>query len=135
MSGWYSKGLEGIADRTIDLTAATLKAMLIDTGAYTPALATDANLSDVPAGARIGTAVALTSKTYAGGVLDAADISFTGLVGAPTCEAILLFIDTGTATTSRLVALIDSGSGLPTPAGVNTVNVTWDNTTNKIAKL
>ena len=70
-----------------------------------------------------------------GGVCDAADITFTGLTNAPTVEAIVLYKDTGTEATSTLIAYIDTGTGLPTPAGVNSIAVSWDNGANKIFKL
>lgn len=134
MSGLYAKAMEGILDRTIDLTSATLKAVMIDTGAYTVDLAAHDFLDDVAGGSRIGTPVALSGKSYTGGKFTASAFSFTGLSSAPTCEAILYYIDTGTAATSRLVYYCDSGTGLPTPAGVSTINVTPD-PTNGIFKL
>ena len=49
--------------------------------------------------------------------------------------AVVLYKDTGTESTSPLIAFIDSGTGLPTPAGVNSIIVRWDNGSNKIFKL
>lgn len=90
----------------------------------------------MPAAARVGSPVALTLVDAAnGGVCDAADITFTGLTNAPTVEAIVLYKDTGTENTSTLIAYIDTGTGLPTPAGVNSIAVSWDNGANKIFKL
>lgn len=122
----YAKGEEGLLDRTIDLTAGTVKALLVDTALYSVNKATHDFLDDIAAGARIGTMVALASKTYTNGTFDAADISFTGLVGAPTIEALVILNDTGVAATSRLIAYIDTATGLPTPAGVTQVDVTWN---------
>lgn len=126
-NSFYAKGIEGILDRTIDLTAGTIKALLVDTALYAVNKSTHDFLDDIAVGARIGTAVALASKTYTGGVFDAADVSFTGLVAPPTCEAVVLFNDTGTAATSRLIAYLDTAvSGLPTPSGVTQVDVAWN---------
>jgi hypothetical protein len=114
----------------------SIKAILIDAGAYTVDQAVHDNLDDIPAGARIGSAVALTLLDPAAGVCDANDISFTGLVGAPTVEALALYKDTGVEATSTLIAYIDSAtSGLPTPAGATQVDVAWNNGANKIFKL
>ena len=63
------------------------------------------------------------------------NLTFTGLTNAPTVEAIVLYKDTGTENTSTLIAYIDTGTGLPTPAGVNSIAVSWDNGANKIFKL
>ncbi len=54
----------------------------------------------------VGSKVNLASPTVTSGVADAADVTFTSVSGA-TVEAVLLFRDTGTTTTSRMVALID----------------------------
>jgi hypothetical protein len=139
MSALYDAGRNAFARGDLLWKAAggsSVKAILIDAAAYTVDLAVHDNLDDIPAGARIGSAVALTLLDPAAGVCDANDISFTGLVGAPTCEAIALYKDTGVESTSTLVAYIDSAtSGLPTPAGVTQVDVAWSNGANKIFKL
>ncbi len=132
----YEAGREGFLGGDIDWDADTIKAILIDTAAYTVNLATHDFLDDVPGGARIGSAVTLASKTKTGGVADANDISFTGLVAAPTIEALVIYKDTGSEATSRLIAYIDSGGGLPiASAGASQVDVTWDNGPDKIFKL
>lgn len=114
-----------------------IKAVLVDNGVYTVNLATDQFLSDIPAGARISTSGNLTSKTStspAGGVFDAADVTFTAVSGA-SIEDIVIYKDTGTSTTSPLIAYIDTATGLPvTPSGGD-ILVTWDNGANRIFKL
>jgi hypothetical protein len=139
MSGLYDAGRNGFARGDILWKASggsTVKAILIDAASYTVDLAAHANLSDVAAGARIGTAVALTLADPVAGVCDASDISFTGLSSPPTVEALILYKDTGVEATSTLIAYIDSAtSGLPTPAGVSQVDVAWSNGANKIFKL
>jgi hypothetical protein len=57
-------------------------------------------------GTLVGAKVNLTSPTVTAGVADAADVTFTAVSGA-SCEAVFLFRDTGTTTTSRMVALLD----------------------------
>jgi hypothetical protein len=107
----------------LNLSSLTIKAALIDTGAYTYSAAHDF-LDDVPGGAIIGTAQTIGSKTFTAGVFDGADVTFTAVTGA-TVEAILIFNDTGTASTSNLIALIDTGTGLPlTPTGATEI-VQW----------
>jgi hypothetical protein len=108
-------------------------------GAYTSGgtcvnLTLDEDLADIPEGARVATSGNLASKTYALGVMDAADITFTTVSG-DICEALIIYQDTGTPETSRLIAYIDDATGLPvTPVGVD-INVTWDSGANRIFKL
>lgn len=119
----YTKGKEALLG-ALNLSSDTIKAQLIDAADYTVNLSTHDNLDDVPAGARVGTAVALGSKTLTNGVFDAADITFTAVTGDPS-EAIILYRDTGVESTSTLIAYIDTATGLPvTPTGVD-INVAW----------
>lgn len=131
----YGKGREAFANGGINWTADTIKAILVDTALYTVAIDTHQYLSDVAAGARVGSAVALATPTNTLGVCDAADISFTGLTSAPTIEALVLYKDTGVESTSALIAYIDTATGLPVAANATQVDVTWDNGVNKIFKL
>lgn len=129
----YPKAREAFLNGDIDWTADTIKAVLVDTGSYTYSTAHDF-LDDVPSGARVATSSALASKTSTDGVADAADLVLAAVTGS-TVEALVLFVDTGVEATSRLIAYIDTATGLPvTPNGGN-VNVIWDNTGNKIFKL
>lgn len=131
----YDKGREAFLTGAINASTDTIKAILIDTASYTVNLSTDQFLSTIAGGAIIGTAVTLASKTVAAGVFDAADISFTGLVAAPTIEAIVIYKDTGSSATSNLIAYIDTATGLPVAALATQVDVAWDNGANKIFKL
>lgn len=138
-NAWYDEGLKQFGLGNVLWKAAggsPIKIFLIDTAFYTYSAA-HANLSDVAAGSRVGAATALTLiDAAAGGVLDANDISVTGLSSPPTCEAIIVFKDTGVESTSTLLCYIDTATaGLPTPAGVSQVDIAWNNGANKIAKL
>ena len=112
----------------------TIKVYLVDTGAYTPVVGTHEYLSDIPTSARIAGPVTLTSKTTTGGAADAADITFTSVSGT-SIEAIVIYSDTGTESTSPLIAFIDTATGLPITPNGGDIIVTWDNGTNKIFKL
>jgi hypothetical protein len=124
----YSLYKQSLLGAGVNLVTSTVKVQLVDTGAYTFS-DTHQFLSSIPSGARIGTAVTLASKTVASGVFDAADIVFTsvpaGTGTAANVEALVIYRDTGDATTSDLIAFIDAATGLPvTPDGGNQ-NVTW----------
>jgi hypothetical protein len=91
-------------------------------------------LSDIASGARIATSGNLASKTSTLGVFDAADVTLTAVTGT-TVEAVVLYKDTGTASTSPLIAYIDTATGLPVTPNGGDETITWDNGSNKIFKL
>lgn len=120
----YPKAKEAMLTGAVNLSSGTVKAALIDTGAYTYNSAHDF-YDDVPSGAIVAVSGALANKTVTNGTFDADDITLTNVTGA-TVEAVIVFLDTGTPATSRLLAYIDSGSGLPyTPNGA-TVTISWN---------
>jgi len=101
----------------ISLSSGDVKAVLVDLAEYTYNAAHDF-LDDVPSEARVAISPNLGSKVVTNGVFDTADVTFSSVTGAES-EAVILYIDTGTAGTSRLVAYFDTGvTGLPvTPNG------------------
>ncbi|MDX2732868.1 MULTISPECIES: hypothetical protein [unclassified Streptomyces] len=105
----------------IDLTTADIRAIIVDSADYTYSAAHDF-LDDVTAGARVAVSSSLASKTVAGGVFDAADVTYSAVTG-DSVEAIILYKHTGTDATSNLVAYIDGVS--VTPNGGNIV-VSWN---------
>lgn len=134
MSALYGKYRQKALAGDVSWRDDTIKAVLVDTADYTVSINTHEFLSDIPSGARVATSAALTGKTVTLGVADADDVSFVTVVGDES-EALVLYVDTGSAATSSLVAYIDAATGLPiTPDGGN-VNVIWDDGTNRIFKL
>ncbi len=131
-SGLYDKGREGFLDGSIDWDTDTIKVVMVDSADYTVALATHDFIDDVPVIARVGTAQTLASKTVLAGVADAADVTFTAVTG-DSVEALVVYKDTGSEATSRLICYIDGFTAV-TPNGGN-INVAWDNGANKIFKL
>lgn len=123
----YPKWKEALlqASANSDLSSTTVKAVLIDAADYTYSSAHDF-LDDVAAGARVGTAQTLSSKTFTSGTFDAADITFSTVSG-DQAEAILIYIDTGVEGTSRLVAYMDTGfTGLPVTPGGGDIVIVWN---------
>jgi hypothetical protein len=105
----YPKWKEAIiqASANSSLTG-TLKVALVDAGTYTYSASHE-------------------FLTYTGGVLDGADVTFSAVAGAVSYEALVLYLDTGTAGTSRLVAYIDTGvTGLPVTSNGGDISVTWN---------
>lgn len=121
-SGWYVEGKDSLANKEIDLTGDTLKVVLVDTALYAVDLATHSTLADIAAGARLGEAT-LVNPTFNGGVLDADDVTISGMVSPASGEALVIYDDT---VSDRLLLYIDSASsGLPTPAGISSAAITW----------
>jgi len=130
----YDLGRQGFLDGSISWSGDTIKAVLVDTGTYTVNLSTHEFLSDIASGARVATSGALASKTVTAGVADAADVTFTAVSGS-SAEAIVLYQDTGTVGTSRLIAYIDTATGLPVTPNGGDITVAFDSGSNKIFKL
>ncbi|MBI0474430.1 hypothetical protein D9601_03505 [Sphingomonas sp. MA1305] len=126
----YPKYKQALLTAGVNLVSGTVKAQLVDTSTYTYS-DTHQFLSDVPAAARYGTAATLANKTVVNGLFDADDALFTSVPAGSSGstdkeEAIILYLDTGTASTSQLIYYIDTATGLPvTPNGGNIV-VSWD---------
>ena len=130
----YDAARKRFLEAQINWMTDTIKVYLVDTGAYTPVTGTHEYLSDIPTSARIAGPVTLTSKTTTGGAADAADITFTSVSGT-SIKAIVIYSDTGTESTSPLIAFIDTATGLPITPNGGDIIVTWDNGTNKIFKV
>jgi hypothetical protein len=130
----YDFGREGFLGGDIDWDANNIKVTLVDTGTYTPNLATHDFYNDVTVGGRVATSGNLASKTKTAGVADAADITFTAVSGAVS-EALVIWKDTGTEATSNLICLIDTATGLPVTPNGGDINVVWDSGSNRIFKL
>lgn len=111
------------ADANVDLNDGTVKVALVDTGTYTYSAAHTffSDLSGV-----VGTPQTIANTTVTDGLFDGDNVSFTSLTGA-TIEALVIYIDTGTAGTSRLVAYIDTGvTGLPFTPNGGDLAVNWN---------
>jgi hypothetical protein len=113
----YPKYKEVLLQAGINLSSGSVKALLVDAADYTYS-ATHQFLSDVAGAGRVATSGALGSKTFVSGVFDSADPTFSAVSGDQS-EIIILFVDTGVAGTSPLIAYYDTGiTGIPvTPSG------------------
>lgn len=130
----YDFGREGFLDGTIDWDTDDIRIILIDEGTEVPNLATDVDLADRAAGARVATSDALASKTVTAGVADAADKVLSSVSGA-SVESIDIYQHTGVESTSRLIANIDTATGLPVTPNGSDITVSWDSGANAIFKL
>jgi hypothetical protein len=129
----YGKGRDKFLNGSINWTSDTIKLYLIDTADYTVAIDTHEFASDVAAASKVATAT-LAGKSSALGVADANDTVFSAVTGDPS-EALILWKDTGTQSTSPLIAYIDTATGLPVTPNGGDITVQWDSGANKIFKL
>jgi hypothetical protein len=68
----------------------------------------------------------LAGKTFTGRTFDADDISIANVTGSQVV-ALLIYVDTGSDATSRMVAFFDTGvGGLPVTPNGGAINLTWD---------
>lgn len=74
----------------------------------------------------------LTGKSVTGGVFDATDVVFPNVPAGAAVDSVVLYIDTGTPGTSRLVAWVDGVSLTPNGANINCV---WSNGPDKIFRI
>lgn len=116
--------LDGASDIALD--TGDVRVILVDTADYTYSAAHDF-LDDVPALARVATSAAgLGSKTITNGLFDAADVTFSSVTG-DVAEALIIYIHTGTESTSRLVAYFDTGvTNLPVTPNGGDITVSWN---------
>ena len=120
----YPKYKEALlnGDSNIELDGSNVKVILVDLADYTYS-SSHQFLSDVAGGAIVATSGNLGSKTTTNGVFDSADPTFTAVTGDPS-EALIIYIDTGSSATSRLVAFYDTGvTGLPVTPNGGDINV------------
>jgi hypothetical protein len=128
MSFLYKSAIDAAWQGGIDLLGDNLKIQCVESG-YAPASSTgDDNLDDIPSGDRVagGLSGNLASKTLNGGVFDAADLTISSVPAGPNIHALVLFQDTGSEATSRLIAYLDSANYTleVTPDG-NDVVIVW----------
>ena len=121
----YAKGRESFLKGEISWSADNIKTVLVDTATYTVDLANHQFLSDIPVGERVATSANLTAKTTTAGTADAADVTFSSVTGDQS-EALVVYQDTGVEGTSRLIAYIDTASGLPVTPNGGDISVQWD---------
>lgn len=106
----YPKAKEDFLAANLNLVSNTITIALIDTDIYTFDSAHE-DRDDIPNSAVVSE-VTLSNKTITSGVFDAEDATLTAVTGA-NCEALIIYHTTGSNTTSRLIAYIDSATGLP----------------------
>lgn len=121
----YPKFKEALLDASsnVDINDGTVKVALVDTGTYTYSAAHEfySDLSGV-----VGTPQTIANTTVTNGTFDGDNVTFTGVTGN-TVEALVFYIDTGVAGTSRLVCYLDTGqTNLPVTPNGGDITLTFD---------
>lgn len=118
---WKQALLEFTANN--DLDGQTVKVALVTSG-YTYS-ATDQFYSSVSASV-VGTPQTIGTKTFTNGVFDGADVTFSAVTGSQVTR-LVIYIDTGSAATSPLVAYLDTGvTNLPVTPNGGDIAITWN---------
>jgi hypothetical protein len=131
MSVLFPLGREGILDTTIDMTGDVRVMLVLDAYVYDAA---DKFLVDLGA-VDNGRTATLAGHNYALGTFNATNTTVTA-TAALACNALILFQETGADATARLIAYIDTATGLPfTPAVGQVCPIIWDVGADKIFTL
>lgn len=118
---WKQALLEFTANN--DLDGQTVKVALVTSG-YTYS-ATHQFYSSVSASV-VGTPQTIGTKTFTNGVFDGADVTFSAVTGSQVTR-LVIYIDTGSAATSPLVAYLDTGvTNLPVTPNGGDIAITWN---------
>lgn len=130
----YDHGRNEFLVGDLDWLVHDIRMVLMDADDHTTNQATDDNLDDIAAAARVATSGAFASKTAVAGVADAADVTFSSVSGHVS-EELVIYYHTGTETDSTLIVNIDTATGLPVTPNGGDITVQWDSGSNKIFKL
>lgn len=137
----YPKGITGLMTGLIDLDTAVLKAAFVRGYTYSASHEFMSDITGAGGGTLNGTSAAIGSVTVVDGVLDGADTSASTTANA-TDHILILFQASAVtggadvaASAQRLIARIDTGTGLPIQPGTGSTPITWDNGANKIVKI
>lgn len=107
----------------VNLSSGTVKVALVDTGTYTYSSAHD--FYDDVSAAVVGTPQTIGSKSVTSGTFDGADVTFSAVSGS-SVEALVIYVDSGSAATSPLVAYIDTSvTGLPVTPNGGDISIVW----------
>jgi hypothetical protein len=118
---WKEQLLQFTANN--NLSAGTVKVALVTAG-YTYSAANQF-YSSVSASV-VGTPQTIGSKTFTNGVFDGDNVTFTTVTGSQVVS-LVLYIDTGSAATSPLVAFLDTSiTNLPVTPNGGDITITWN---------
>jgi len=137
----FDAGREGFLLGEIDWDGGVIKMALVRGYTFN---ASHKFVSDVTnaGGTLVATSSALTSKTGAAGVADAADVTFSAVATGPAIPAAVYFQSSAVtggadvaATAQRLICYVDTATGLPVTPNGQAITWSHDNGQNRIFRL
>lgn len=129
----YDKARQRFLEGQINWNTDTIKCAIV-TSAYTLNASLHEFYQDL-GGAVIGSPATLTSKSTTGGAADAADVTFAAVAAGTVVDAIIIYKDTGTPSTSPLLAYLGNATGLPITGNGGDIIIVWDNGVNKVFRV
>ena len=137
----YPTAAEGFGVGEIDWDTAVIKAAFVRGYTYSASHKFVSDVTGAGGGTLNGTSAALTSKTATNGAFDAADTTVSTTASAVD-HGILVFQASAVgggadvaASSQRVIAWFDTGTGLPIQPGTGPTPITWDNGSAKIFKI
>jgi hypothetical protein len=128
----YGKCKEHICLADLDWINDDIGILFVDTDSYTVDLDSDEYLSDIPSEAIVyQTTSFLQNNSCTLGVCDADDFVLNQ-VSVSNANAMILYKDTGTDSTSILLIYIDTASSLPLSTTGANITIKWPTGDNKI---
>lgn len=120
---WKQEVEKGTANTA--LNAGNVYATLV-TSAYTYSAAHQFRSSLT--GTTLDSAAALAATTYTNGQFGASNMTFSAVAAGTTFNAVVIWINTGVAATSPLVAYFDTEVGLPVTSNGSDIVCAWSGT-------
>ena len=131
----YGKAKQAFLNGLIDLSNDQIDILFVNSN-YVPSVNSDEFVSHI-GNANITTpAINLTNVTNVLGTVDANDVLVHDYPGS-AFKAVVIFAQGTTASNSRLIAYIDTATGLPFSGTNETIDITisWNNDSNKIISI
>lgn len=131
----YGKAKQSLLNGEFNISSDSLKVLLV-TESYVPNQNTDQFVSNISGSYIEQRTSSLTNVTNILGVIDADDVTVAQYSGL-AFKALVIYKDSGTDSTSRLLAYIDTATGIPF-LGINAttdITINWSNGSNKIISL
>lgn len=137
----FDPGREGFLAGEIDWDTASIKVALVRGYTFSAA---HKFVSDVTGASGVlhVTSSSLASKGITSGVASAANVTYTAPAANATNHSILIFQSSAVtgggdvaASAQRLIAWIDTGTGLPVQPNGGDITIAWDTGANKIFKI
>lgn len=121
----FSNAKEEFLAGDLDLEADDIKLVLYDTDDGSVSTGSDQFLDDIASAGIEATSSNLSGKSITDGVFDADDVTLSNVSG-DECEAIIIYQDSGSDSSSTLLVYIDNATGLPVQPNDGDISIVFD---------